>query len=877
MGLSQDTSQVAAGFHSRNTTLAPMEQQDLKIRGYSDEEIARTVRALQDRNVEPTHADVRLSLSAESAVDASLFDHISEALHRTSGVQGKLRLAQSLKDYAESLTRKTTEQLNEHYQSLWPEPRVITAIVDRWPVQLQEQACYIKSHWPKLLVRGMRFKFTSTSEVCSNDYGSQLSPLGYLAFFRLVKDIWFHAVSTSNTCIINRISHLLISFAKEIADNTYISDDNDRTRRERFESVIHQELKRGISSTYDIGAFAFLLVAYPSFWRTHNSETLRLMANRAFNGREEKLAPYYSQWQSRSRQDQVSKTVELEIIPSVAMAMHYLHAIHNYLITHKAQKSFMRMVKEGKQISDGNYFDRVTHQLAHPIPAPEWRTSHPLSAVKETLREFYANPIYQKLFLGTEEFKAYQKEQRRLYTRQRFREAIKKTICQNKAYKAGEIKKQFKAQEFKATRDVLGNTSYGRKYYEKRKQYVTCLRDEKKKIEAIINTSIPFDVTWEQLNAVYDEYQKLPIIEQRYWSMDTAYAKSTAIPELIADLTLTEDTATPEGLTPQEQLLDQDGKLRELQSKFITCRCSECTICETTRYLCQCPNGLSERIAKKEHRQRVRVVKQKIRKGVDAYFSRNFCTRIDEIQSLKKYRPRDLIDRCKRIRAQEIILTRELQLEKKQWYHKRTAEAQGKPKYRKILRCLYEKYNDHSSPRIGDDKILSWFNTNPEQKAAAINALEQSPGEVRLLFKPGTLEFRIPATFKAIPCRVTYYEIKPFNRHLRALAGGKKGNVVPLGENNEKGAYLHGTFCLACRTNFGQRRELKAHIEKTHQAKMEETFARIRAIRHQPTDAFVPTGGDELPSESIGAQLAEASPGCGLPPLMDTLFGHLSV
>jgi len=358
MGLSQDTSQVAAGFHSRNTTLAPMEQQDLKIRGYSDEEIAHTVRALQEHNVEPTHADVRLSL-----------------------------------------TREATEQPNEHYQSLWPEPRVIAAIVDRWPVQLQEQVNYIKSHWPKLSVCGMKFTFTSTSEVCSNDYGRQLSPLGYRGFFRLVKDIWFHAVSTSNTCIINRISHLLISFAKEIANNTYTAPGEGRSRRERFKSVIHQELERGISSTYDIGAFAFLLAAWPPLWRKHNSETLRLMANRAFNGQEEKLAPYYSQWQSRSRQDQVSKTVELEIIPSVAMAMHYLYAIHDYLIKHKSKMRHITST-EYWQISDGDYFDKVTHQLAHPIPAPKWRISHPLPVVKKALCEFYANPIYQYQYFG---------------------------------------------------------------------------------------------------------------------------------------------------------------------------------------------------------------------------------------------------------------------------------------------------------------------------------------------------------------------------------------------------------------------------------------------------------------------------------------------
>ena len=611
------------------------------------------------------------------------------------------------------------------------------------------------------------------------------------------------------------------------------------------------------------------------------------------------------------------------------MTMHYLHAIHDYLGKHKAEKSFM-VETEGRQIARGDYLDGITHQFAHEILAPDWQASDPLSEVKETLHEFYANPIYQKLFLGTEEFKAYQKQQRRLFVRQRFRDAIQKTIHQNKERKASEIKKQFAAQGFKATRDVLGNISHGKAYYEKRKQYIACLQSEKQKIETIINTPIPFKVTWDQLNAVYEEYQKLPEIEQRYWNMDLAYAKSTAIPELIADLTLTEDCATSEPSTAEEQLADQHEKLLERQSKFITCRCSECTICEATRYLCKCPNGLNERIAKREHRHRDGILIQKIVRGVKAHYSRSFCTEgtpvpedkkqavltkeqaqntgkckgnkyfsrkstgtlktsgrmpgfehtlMDGSPCLKRHRPEFVIDRYQRELTNEVIAKKVSDLEKKQRRHNRTAEAEGQPKYRKILRQLYKTYGDHSSPRITDHKILAWFDMNPEQKEAAISALDQFSGDVKLLFKPGTLKFNTPATFKAIPCQLIYHEIEPFNKHLLALAGGKNNNFVPLKKNNVKGLYLHKTFCLACRTNFGQRRELKAHIEKTHQAKMEETFDRIRAIRREPTDAFTPMAGHDLPEalENIELQPVEALPTLMLPPAVDAMFGHLSV
>ena len=927
-GLAQDTSQVTASFHSRNVTLTPMERQDLKIKGYSAGEIARVTTALQERTIEPTYSAVSFFLDTESPAGESLFSHISETSRQTLGVQGKIRLAQSLIDYAESLKKDATQKLNQHYHSLWPERKVIVSIVDRWPESLQEQAGYIRNYWPQLSVNGgMRFDFTSTSEVCSNDYGRELSPLGYLAFFRLVKDIWFYAISTGNTCAMNRVSHLLISFAVKIADNTY--EYNGSSRKNRFESVIQHELKRGILSTYDIGAFAFLLVTQPAFWHKHNNDTLKLMTNRAFNGLEEKLAPHYSQWQEQSQQDLVCKTVESEVIPSVAMTMHYLHAIHDYLMKYKAKQNYI-VDTESRQISRGDYFDRITHQLSHHIPAPNWTTSHSIAEVKETLHEFYVNPIYQKLFLGTEEFKVYQKEQRRLYIRKQFRGAIKKTISQSRERKANEIKKQFKAQGFTATQDVMGNISYGEEYYEKRKQYITYLRTEKRYIETLINASIPFKATWKQMNAVYDEYKKLPIEEQRYWSMDREYAKSIVIPKLIADLTLIEIPTTPEKATAEEQLAYEHENLLELQSKFITCRCSECTICEVTRYLCKCPNGLNQRIAKRENTYRDVLLTQKIVKGVKKHFLKNFCTEgtpvqkdkkpavlnkeqtqnadkrertkhankikhentletsermrcfehilVDGSQCLKKHRPDYVIEKHQRELTNKVLLEKVFDLKAKQRRHSRPAEAAGQSNYQKILRRLYKNYGGHLSPQITDHKILKWFNINPEKKEAAISALEQFSAEVKLLFKPGTLEFNTPTTFKAIPCQVIYHEIEPLNKHLRALAAGKNNNFVPLEKSNVKGSYLHKTFCLACRTNFGQRRELKAHIEATHQAKMKEAFDRIKAIQHRPTDAVTLTARHDLSLlEGLELPPVEESSARELPPMVNALYGHLSV
>ena len=147
-----------------------------------------------------------------------------------------------------------------------------------------------------------------------------------------------------------------------------------------------------------------------------------------------------------------------------AITLHYLASVYNYIMSHRS-KSYWGRKSLGKEIAHGNYFDSITKQLVSPIRAPDWSGTPPLSEVKAVLAEFYANPSHQKLFLGTEEFKAYQKQQKRVKARQRFTSAIKATIKLTRKEKVELIKKQFKAQGFAAIRDNLGNISYGEAYY----------------------------------------------------------------------------------------------------------------------------------------------------------------------------------------------------------------------------------------------------------------------------------------------------------------------------------------------------------------------------------------------------------------------------
>lgn len=920
-GSQENAVAITKTFHSQKTLIKPLELQDLLIRGFSKQDIEGAEKTLQERNITPNYGAVSNFLDSGSQTNTSaIFNELSSAVGRISGVLSKAHLANIISEYASMLNKQVAKGLDQHYASLWPEKDKIATLVDHWPDALREQAEYIIRHWPKIEVKGdMQFNFASTSEVCSNFYGDNPSPLGYLAFFRLIKDIWFNAINSNNTCTMNRVSHLLISFAKKISDNNYANKPKLVSRKEEFENVIQRELKKGISSTFDIGAFAFLLVTNPPLWRTHRDETLKLMTRRSFNSKVDKLAPLYSQWQNPARQDQTCKTVEAEVIPEVAITVHYLATIHDYLMKHKSQSTYFGTLS--KKIADGDYFDRITKQLLCPIEAPNWKTLPPLPEMKESLSQFYANPSYQKLFLGTEEFKAYQREQRRLKARQRLIDAFKLTVEQNHQRKADLIKKQFKEQGFTATQDGLGNVIYGEEYYKERMKYIKHLKEQKQAVEQHVGVPIPFKVTALQLSQILDAFDELPIAEQRYWKMSRAYAESTAIPELLADLTLTQETE------PCERLVDEHEKLKQQQSKFITCRCSECTVCETTRYLCKCQGGLNQRIAKTENKHRDGVLKKRIIKSSVDYFAKNFCaegtpvlgkdgqlaipaaqtqdsnkkkrrrkrpelssntsdlspsakmprfehTFADGSQCQKKHLPYSLIEKDLREFITAVTAEKVYSLKKRLRRHQRLAEAAGQRQYNNVLRQLYKYRAGSPMCRISTIKIVDWFNKHPEHAATAVDHLQGKSKEVRSLFKTGTLEFKTPVTLKAIPCLRIYHDIKLFNKHLYALAAGKHNNFVPVELQKVKGLYLHKTFCLACRTNFGQKRELQAHLKATHQATMEKTLESIRTNRFEPTDkpALV-----DIPDNDGEPQVIELIPFGQQSQMLSALFEHLSV
>lgn len=387
---SPDTHKAPA-FCLRNTTLTLHEEQHLKIHGYSAEEIARSEKALIQRNITPSHSEIAGHLQPDNGGALGTIEKcIESGLSSTAGVQGKLQLMTELQSYTKSCVKTATENFNRHYSSFWPDRQSIVTMVNKWPGALDQQAAVICNSWPELIVgNAVKVDFNSSISICSFLLRSELAPLDNQSFFRLVKDIWFDALSCENTCAIDRVSHLLVSFAWEISHNVYSLHGRipSSTRYERFEQEVLQMLQDGISCIDDIGAFAFMLVTKPHIWRDHKSDVLQLMVSRALQGRDQLLSPLCAQWlDDPNSHEQITKTVETEIIPDTASTMHYLNDIHGYLMEYRDRHP---KCDDSHQIQNAKYFDPVTRQLKSPILAPDLTTTPTLEETRAALSAYF--------------------------------------------------------------------------------------------------------------------------------------------------------------------------------------------------------------------------------------------------------------------------------------------------------------------------------------------------------------------------------------------------------------------------------------------------------------------------------------------------------
>ncbi|MBO9481595.1 hypothetical protein [Salinisphaera sp. G21_0] len=381
----------ATAFCRRNTTLVSHEEQHLKIHGYSTEEIARSEKALVQRNITPSNSEIIGHLQSDNGDTLGTIKQcIENGLSSTAGVQGKLRLLMELQSYTKSCVKTAAENLNRQYSSFWPDRQSIVTMVNKWPSTLQRQGAVICKSWPELLVdNAVQVDFSSSISICSNELNFQLEPLDCLSFLRLVKDIWFDALSGGNICAIDRVSHLLVTFAWEMSFNLYYLRGSSPThdRHERFEQVVQQMLQQGIHCIDDIDAFAFMLVTKPHIWRNHQSDVLQLMVCRAFKGRDQQLSPLCARWREDAKShEQIAKTVETEIIPDTASAMHYLNDIHGYLMQYRDRHP---NCSDSSQIHNAKYFDPVTLQLISPILAPDLTTTPALEVTGATLSAYF--------------------------------------------------------------------------------------------------------------------------------------------------------------------------------------------------------------------------------------------------------------------------------------------------------------------------------------------------------------------------------------------------------------------------------------------------------------------------------------------------------
>ena len=79
---------------------------------------------------------------------------------------------------------------------------------------------------------------------------------------------------------------------------------------------------------------------------------------------------------------------------------------------------------------------------------------------------------------------------------------------------------------------------------------------------------------------------------------------------------------------------------------------------------------------------------------------------------------------------------------------------------------------------------------------------------------------------------MVYHDLDDFQEHLVRLRPMTRYPKLPL-TSDAQGLYLHKTFCLCCRINFGHAPELREHLE-THNKKMLAVFQEVDQLPLQP-------------------------------------------
>ena len=449
------------------------------------------------------------------------------------------------------------------------------------------------------------------------------------------------------------------------------------------------------------------------------------------------------------------------------------------------------------------------------------------------------------------------------------------------------VKEQFYQAGFEPQIDPDDHSIfYPASYYLLRKQSFATLKQHKLDVESVIGTTIPFRASRAQIDQVLRCFHQLPLEESRYWQMSRDFAKCNVLPELVQDLSLSKPANSYQALQERQRkfitckcltctICNVDAYL---------CRCATGVGKKlSARHSIYQRQGLVNSV---EKHVREYVDAKFCTKSFDRYIPRQLKEQADppESNAVSPVRPGNL--KRKISEGQEDVISEEFMdcfsdvvsedsdsSDSEGWWGRDSfalnahlandGELCRKPHslrpvlmvqrishnivYRVMrkmevkggdIKALWQAEADGESaarhfyqsvgvPKwvINSKNVAKWFSGHPACKKKAVESLGKYPSIKHLVDKE-SLEFR-PKSFKKIQCQVVYHDLDMFQDHLGRLGFNVKAPRLPINKS-DCGLYLHKTFCLCCRINFGQPKELKEHL-KVHHKKMEAVFARVKA------------------------------------------------
>ena len=652
-----------AVFGGTVTQLTTLEKNDLRIKGFRNVEIIEAIKRLQERSVSISYDALLQDLQQTSKpLKEDLYAKVESLLDRSAGILSKVELLQALIYRARSHHVPVLHgAMDDHYAALWPRIKCITSLVGKWPQQYRSEAAVILRMWPVLTVNGdIKVDFSSaTDNFCQNNHwvGSCPQVLSYPTFFKLIKDIWFHAMESGDTGCLNRVTHLLIVFTQLISHDNY--EFKGGSREKRHESAVQNQFTNGLKAVNDIGALAFFLVTHASLWNLKKEIVLQELIDRALESEVEHLTGSYCEWlegsaaQTNSEEEliqagkQIARKIKSQKVINVTKVIYFLEAIAEYIIKYSEKNIFP---EQARAISHGSYCDKRTFQLLHSVLPPDHAYDEVIERIARGVNKIFTAPDYQHLFEGSPEYHSLQNRKKWKQVIDKVRKnnwdeknaaariTIDATLQKVRAVRVIEqrlsrmvnqvvsviadredkrralVKQQFHQAGFEPQIDPDDQSVYyPASYYSLRKQALFALKQCKHAVESVIGTTIPFCATYSQISQTLRCFRQLPIEESRYWQMSREYARNTLIPELVQDLSLSEPAITHQAL-------------QEKQKKFITCKCLSCTICDVDVYLCRCPTGIGRKLSEKLSRYKSKALYDNVEKNVKKYIGSDFCT-----------------------------------------------------------------------------------------------------------------------------------------------------------------------------------------------------------------------------------------------------------